>query len=266
MTRKAMVGLALRMHGRILAVLGRIRRSKVEVYLLLRELKRKKLYRFVERPAGDDVMEICAGRRFVTWEDYLEGLGDAGISFGYFAELERLEEKFGEGMVFLCAAGLPVVERRMLLRMENMFDHERVRAIVDADAPAKVRIEEVKRYVGRWMEEGMGKGVRFKSGWAMAGVAWRGMKHHQLVMASIVVGGEHVDEVGWRAVKGCDEVAKGWEDCFERHLEIGERLGRLGVVPGLGMAQAEWLRRAREAWNGGEPSGDWELVSGERAA
>ena len=89
---KEKVALARRLHRGIVGGIRRVWTTKVEVYLLLSEFKRLKLYRLLESGPGD---ESCAGRRFCTWEGYLRGLGRSGISFGYYAELDRLERRYG---------------------------------------------------------------------------------------------------------------------------------------------------------------------------
>ena len=68
--------LASEMHRRIVARIRAVWANKVEVYRLLVEFKRRKLYRLLDLPiARRHAANICAGRRFSTWEDYLAGLG-----------------------------------------------------------------------------------------------------------------------------------------------------------------------------------------------
>ena len=68
--------LACEMHRRIVDRIRAVWANKVEVYRLLAEFKRGKLYRLLDLPiARRHAANICAGRRFSTWEDYLSGLG-----------------------------------------------------------------------------------------------------------------------------------------------------------------------------------------------
>jgi len=86
--------LAHQMHAVIRDRISQVRQTKIEVYLLLARFKRARLYRHLSVPiCPRHVGRICAERRFSTWEDYLASLGECGISFGYFAELERLARR-----------------------------------------------------------------------------------------------------------------------------------------------------------------------------
>ena len=73
--------LAQEMHHRILERIPAVRANKVEVYRLLAEFKRRRLYRLLDLPiARRHAANICAGRRFSTWEDYLAGLGGGAVA------------------------------------------------------------------------------------------------------------------------------------------------------------------------------------------
>ena len=77
----ASVAVACEMHRRIVARIRAVWANKVEVYRLLAEFKRRRLYRLLDLPiARRHAATICAGRRFSTWEDCLAGLGGGAVA------------------------------------------------------------------------------------------------------------------------------------------------------------------------------------------
>ena len=77
----ASVAVACEMHRRIVDRIRAVWANKVEVYRLLAEFTRRRLYRLLDLPiARRHAANICAGRRFSTWGDYLSGLGGGGTA------------------------------------------------------------------------------------------------------------------------------------------------------------------------------------------
>ena len=242
---------ARRVHGRICRKLAELGRSKVEAYFLLRSFKRSRLYRLLEVPMCErHARRVCAPRRFPTWEDYLSSLGGWGISFGYFAELERLESRFGAAFVRLCAAGLPVDVRRFLLRARR---RERVEAGV-CDVLARPgrdseKIEVIRNLAAVWESEeeseptGWGSPRERASRYRRHARQWEtklGELAEQLCRVPLEV----------RAGQVYGELARAWREVFEQHLDIGERLARACVAEELGLAHWNFLHHVRQAWGG----------------
>jgi len=248
MDRKKRVRLAFEMHGRIREALARMRTTKVEVYLLLREFKRAKLFRCLDVPvAPSHARQICAGRRFPTWEDYLTDLGKCGISFSYFAELERLERRFGEAFVRLCAVGVPVRLRRILLRAGGRAVEEVNDILRSRDTDAE-KIEQIYRVAEAW-----------ESDWEMSYPRWdtpraRALRYYRRTKRLQEMFSKLVDETA----KLPDEYRRGrtyawmvhaWKEFFAAHLDVGQRLARLELSPLLSGTHADLLGRMCEMWD-----------------
>ena len=235
------------MHDRIIRTIQGVWTSKVEVYVLLSEFKRAKLYRLLDVPtAARHAAKICAERRFATWEDYLASLGRCGISFGYFAELERLERRYGRELVRLCGAGLTVHTRRQLLRCwQRTVDA--VRRIIAAGLPDAEAIRQIDNAADRWQSE------------------------HDAVYPTTPTPHRRVSNYRRHVVRWEDKLARAvddaaqvppdfcrgpvfsllpqaWCDVFERHVEIGERLARAELSPLLSTHHADVLAAVRERW------------------
>ena len=85
--------LAHQMHAVIRDRTSQVRRTKIEVYLLLARFKRARLYRHLSVPiCSRHVGRICAERRFSTWEDYLASLVSYNRLFA-----ERLPRPLSDG-------------------------------------------------------------------------------------------------------------------------------------------------------------------------
>ena len=227
-----------------------------------------------EAPALDDGAdaEICAGRRseqssiltgaprppaarrrFTTWEDYLAYLGDGGISFSYFAELERLHRRFGEGFVRLCAVGVPVRTRRLLLSAPRRITDE-VYEAVNGDLPDAAKREAVDVLAKLWKAELDAR--RRGPAWLRQRVVE--YRHHaaewERKLAAIV------DEMRGRAfvyprTQLAGDLVGAWREVFEAHLAIGERLARMRLGRDLTGAHAAFLGTVRAAWGGNRPGG-----------
>jgi len=247
MTPNERLELAARMHDGIRQQLAQLRASKVQVYLLLQGFKRSKLYRLLDVPvAARHRTNICTERRFPTWEDYLASLGHDGISFGYFAELERLEVRFGRGFVLLCIAGVPVQTRRTLLGASGRVV-ERVREIIAWQGSDDEKVRAIQSAADVWQSE---HDHAYPAAPTPAGRASRYHRHARAweqKLAALVEQAVRVP-VDFRRGLAYAKLARAWIDVLERHLEIGERLAREAFSPELGPPQMDIIRDMRAAW------------------
>jgi len=244
--------LACEMHRRIVGRIRAVWANKVEVYRLLAEFKRRRLYRLLDLPiARRHAANICAGRRFSTWEDYLSGLGGGGISFGYFAELERLERRYGPEMIRLCAAGLHVVTRRQLLRCWERTAEE-VREVLASGLPDDERIRRIDNAAAMWQSE-------HDHAYPTTPTPHRRVSDYR----------RHVGRWEERLSQAVDEAARvpcnfrrgrvfrllpvAWIEVFEEHLAIGERLGDAALSRAMTATEAKLLREMRGMWARGHP-------------
>jgi hypothetical protein len=250
MTDNQRLELAARMHDGIRQQLAELRASKVQVYLLLQGFKRSKLYRLLDVPvAPRHRSKICAERRFPTWEDYLASLGREGISFGYFAELERLEARFGRAFVLLCIRGVPVQTRRTLLAAPERVVG-RVREIIASGQPDDEKICSIQRVADVWQSE---HDHAYPPASTPGGRASRYHRHArawELKLAVLVDQAARVP-VDFRRGPAYATLARAWIDVLERHLEIGERLAREALSPELGPPQMDVICEMQAAWNAG---------------
>jgi len=239
--------IAVEIHNRIVENLRHVRSSKVAVYFLLREFKRGKLYRWLDLPlAPGHAAKISAERRFATWEDYLNALGEKGISIGYFNELERLDVKYGPEVVRLCAAGLPVRARRILLRAAGRTIRE-VKEILASGRPDADRIEQVYRAAEAWQSADEMSHPVWHSPHARARKYFRQTRKLQQMLSDLVDETAQLPEP-YRRGPAYASMAMAWKESFEQHLEIGERMARLALSPALNQRHAEQLRDIRQAW------------------
>ena len=193
---------------------------------------------------------ICAERRrkFTTWEDYLDHLGDTGISFAYFAELQRLERRFGEGFVRICARGIPVRTRRLLLKapngvrsqiyaiaLSNTSDDDKLESI---DAVAQIwRIQyEAKRRGSSESKARVCDYRRHAVGWAYK---------FRAILDDLDLGGMSFTQ---RGTPFGQELVAAWREVFEVHLEIGARLAHMRMTRDLGPTHKAFLNTVRSAW------------------
>jgi hypothetical protein len=239
--------LAHQEHERIAARIEALRKSKVEVYFLLREFKRRRLYRLLDLPAAPrHELRIGAGRRFSTWEDYLAALGDSGISFGYFAELERLEKRFGAGFVRLCGAGVPVYARRILLRAPERVV-ERVREIVGTNDSAAGKVRAVCWEADRWQSEHDHAYPTWQSPPQRASRYRRQALHWEGRLEALVEQIARVP-VDFRRGPAYAAAAAAWREVFERHVAAGIRLARQCLTIELGLSHWRFLQAVEAAW------------------
>lgn len=247
MTDNQRLELAARMHEGIRQQLAELRASKVQVYLLLQGFKRSKLYRLLDVPlAARHRSNICAERRFPTWEDYLASLGREGISFGYFAELERLEARFGRGFVQLCIAGIPVQTRRTLLGAPERVV-ERVREVIAGREPDDEKVRAIQRAADIWQSE---HDHAYPAAATPAGRASRYHRHARAWERKLAVLVEQAAQVpvDFRRGRAYATLARAWVDVLERHLDIGERLAREAFSPELGPPQRDGIRKMQLEW------------------
>jgi len=289
MKKQDVIRLAHRGHEIIEERLRAIRQSKIEVYVLLREFKRAKLYRWLDVPiAPQRLRRICAEsrrrthheeregheatkhttsaacpeqrrracpepsrreRRSPTWEDYLASLGRWGISFGYFAELERLERRFGTAFVRLCAAGIPVEVRRFLLRArhrERIDSH--VRRVVGSDDADAAKVEELLNMTAVWQSEAEAELPRRQTPTRRASRYHRHVRHWERKLGELADQLRRVPQEV-RTGPAYRRVATAWREVFAAHLEIGERLARACFTLDLGIAHWSFLHEVRVAWS-----------------
>jgi len=264
------LALAHRMHEVILTQLRRLRASKIEVYCLLREFKRSKLYRLVDVPVaprhartlqraglgaarrtrGATLRQaeaaVCAERRFPTWEDYLASLGRHGISFGYFAELERLEARFGDEFVRLCVVGVPVETRRGLLRAPERTA-ESVLEVLASRQSDDEKVRSIQSAADAWQSE---HDHAYPTQQTPHGRVSRYRRHAaawERKLARLVDQAARVP-CDFRRGPGYAKLARAWIDVFESHLVIGERLAREAFSPELGPPQMDVIREMRAVW------------------
>jgi hypothetical protein len=245
-------------HERIAAKLQSLRTTKVEVYLLLREFHHAGLFRYLDLPAAPaHARKICAGRRFTTWEDYLASLGEAGICFAYFAELDRLHKRFGEAFVRLCAGGIPVRTRRVLLKAPSRIADE-VRAVAEADLSDADKRAEIAELAAVWRAELAAREVLPVAGRSRA----RRYRCYLLRWErrfSDLVGAVESASGTQRGTTFAAALVTAWREVFAMHLATGERLARLRLHRDLGQAHAGFLAAIRAAWSGGRYTDAWRL-------
>jgi len=243
------------MHTRIVDNLRRIRSTKVDVYFLLREFKRAKLYRSLDLPlAPGHASKISSERRFASWEDYLNALGEQGISIAYFNELERLDDKYGPELIRLCAAGLPVRARRILVQASGRTVRE-VKEILASGRSDPDRIELVYRAAEAWQSD-------YEMGWplwhspqARASRYLRQTRKLQQMFSDLVDETAKLPEP-YRRGRAYALMVGAWKESLERHLDIGGRLAALRLTAELASGHAERLRRMRATWARGRLGGE----------
>jgi len=244
-------------HDRITAKLRGIMVSKIEVYLLLSAFKKSRLYRYLDLPMSRRHAEkICAERRFTTWEDYLARLGRAGISFGYFAELERLEREFGTPLVKLCILGIPVETRRFMLRARRRAEIQRdVQEILDSGMDDAARVEKLIN----WMAVRQSQEEHCYDWPRRHTPGQRVARYHRHAAAwerklSVLV--DQMSQVPHelRTDRAYSMIVHAWREVFELHVDTGRRLAGHRTLPVFGDAHAEFLERVQEAWRSSEIS------------
>ena len=247
MTNDEKSALAYRMDAAIRERIGAVRKTKIEVYLLLREFKRLKLYRRIDvEICRTHAGKICAERRFPTWEDYLAGLGACGISFGYFAELERLERRFGTEFVRLCGVGIRVEARRALLGAPQRVVDE-VQGILASGGSDEQKIASLESAAAISASEQ----DRLATGWQSPHQRVSRYRRHvarwQKKLSVLV---DQIAQVPreLRAGPAYYQVVWAWREVFEQHVEIGERLARRCLSPHLGLNHVAFLGQVREGW------------------
>ena len=247
MTDNQRLELAARMHDGIRRQLAELRASKVQVYLLLQGFKRSKLYRLLDVPvAVRHRSKICAERRFPTWEDYLASLGRERISFGYFAELERLQARFGRAFVMLCIRGIAVQTRRTLLTAPERVV-ERVREIIAAQTSDDEKVRSIQRAADIWQSEHNHAYPAAQTPGRRVSRYRRHARAWERKLAVLVDQAARVP-VDFRRGPAYATLARAWIDVLEEHLEIGERLAREALSPELGPPQMDVIGEIRAAW------------------
>ena len=229
--------------------LKQIRMGKIEVYLLLSHFKQHKLYRYLDLPVCPrHAAEICAERRFPTWQDYLASLGDCGISFGYFAELERLEERFGTEFVRLCGIGIPVEVRRYLLktRWPERID-DTVKGVLAEGASDEAKIGTITSRVAIWRSEEEAIDTGWQTPHTRVSRYRRHARRWQEKLAVIV---DQITRVpsDFRQGPAFYKIVWAWREVFASHVATGERLARLWLSPELSLGHMAFLRQVREDW------------------
>ena len=240
--------LARAIHNKTCARLDELRRNKIDVYLALRTFKRSRLYRHIDvEMCAERRRRVCTPRTFPTWRDYLSSLGRCGISFGYFAELERLENRFGEGFVQLCAHGIPVEVRRTLLRAPERVA-EKVREVLrDTATDTAALIERIHQIADAWESEDTMSPPSWQTPAQRVSRYRRHVRQWQAKLSRLVDEMERVPRA-FRHDAAFGNAARAWTETFEAHIEIGERLARLCLTPTLGLPQCEMLKAIRERW------------------
>lgn len=235
------------MHRRIVRNIQRVWTSKISVYLLLSDFKRRKLYRLLRAPGTGN----CAPRRFSTWQDYLADLGGAGISFGYFAELERLERRYGREIVRLCAGsrsgrGLHVVTRRQLLKAwKRTFDE--VKDVLRSDLDDAEKIKRIEQAAELWQSEHNQIYPTTPTPHRRISVYRRCVARWEEKLAQAADDAARVPP-DFRRGPVFTLLPLAWREVFERHLEIGERLAEAGLSPQLSARHARLIREFRAVW------------------
>ena len=252
------------MHRRIVRNIQRVWTSKISVYLLLSDFKRRKLYRLLRAPGAGN----CAPRRFSTWQDYLAALGGAGISFGYFAELERLERRYGREIVRLCAGsrcahgrssrGLHVTTRRQLLKAwKRTFDE--VRDVLRSDLDDAEKIVRIEQAAELWQSEHDQIYPTTPTPHRRISVYRRCVARWEEKLAQAADDAARVPP-DFRRGPVFTLLPLAWREVFERHLEIGERLAGAALSPELSARHAGLIREFRAAWSGRTETGRTEAA------
>ena len=238
---------AAAMHEKIVAALENLRATKVDVYFLLRAFHEAKLFRHLDLPAAPrHAAKICAGRRFTTWEDYLESLGDAGICFSYFAELDRLCGRFGEEFVRLCAGGVPVRTRRLLLKAPERVARE-IRSVASSNIADVEKLETIDCLAGLWRSEFDARDHDTLSGRCRVGRYRRYVADWETKLSQVVDAVERRPSLH-RGGTFARELVAAWREVFEAHLALGERLARMVLEPNLTAQHGDFLSLVRDAW------------------
>ena len=191
--------------------------------------------------------EICAERRFCTWQNYLDSLGECGISFGYFAELERLERRFGVAFVRLCAAGVPVETRRSLLRGPERVA-EKVREVMAMRMADAGKIASLRYVAEMWQSEYDHTYPTSQTPPQRVSGYHRHVRRWEQKLERVV---EQIEQVPGDFRRGAVywKVVLAWREIFERHLECGVRLARQSLSPELSLGHCDFLRAVRAAWS-----------------
>ena len=250
MNEREDVRIAREMHRRIVRGIRRVWTSKVEVYLLLSEFKRRKFYRLLDVPvAPRHGATICAERRFSTWEDYLASLGRGGISFGYFAELERLERRYGRELVRLCGAGLHVTTRRQLLHAWDRTAED-VSEILAADLADAEKVRRIENAAGLWQSEHDRVYPTTPTPHRRVSDYRRHVRHWETMLCEAVDLAARVPS-DFRRGRVFWLLPVAWREVFEQHLGIGERLAAAELSPALSAHHGELLHEIRGVWQRG---------------
>jgi hypothetical protein len=244
---EAQVRKATELHERIADKLAAIRRSKIDVYFLLREMHRSGLYRHIPVPvAPAHARKICAERRFTTWEDYLSNLASAGISFGYFAELERLSSRLGDAFVRLCADGIPVRTRRLFLRAPLRIARE-IRSVAESGASDDEKRATIEEFAGYWREELDARKCNREDDLKTVGRYRRHMRDWERKLEDVAQ--SFASATTWtRGTRLAEALVSAWRDVFDAHLLTGQRLAELSMSARLARAHREFLWTVSQAW------------------
>jgi hypothetical protein len=191
---------------------------------------------------------ICAEnrRKFTTWEDYLDCLGDSGISFAYFAELQRLERRFGVGFVRICARGIPVRTRRLLLKAPNGV-RSQIYAIAISNTSDDDKLESIDALAQIWRIQYEAK----RSGSSESKARVCDYRRHATGWAYKFRA--ILDDLGGydfmqRGTPFGQELVAAWREVFEVHLEIGSQLAEMRLTRDLGPTHRQFINTIQSAW------------------
>jgi hypothetical protein len=180
-------------------------------------------------------------------------LGRNGISFGYFAELERLEERFGTEFVRLCGEGIPVETRRILLRSHRRRRVEgEVRYILGSGSD-KRRVDALIHCAARVQSEEELYDAPRRSPNQRVGGYWHHAMKWEDKLAELVEQMEQTPKE-FRVGPAYWKLVHAWRVVFKRHVAAGRRLARLYLLPTLHPGHDQFLEMVENAWSSGQLS------------